>query len=175
MNFRRPVKVIAADSQQQRWAVVDVRSKPTGITGPRKSRLDEVANALNVYPASERLAHAAGRIVAFLAFVEAGLEMDGEKLADDTPVMSYMGNGASDRINASDLRALRDALVLYARQDKVDRSPACANLPTGHSEVFTRASHEMLCEHCGRTYLLHPYCVEEDSLNVLCDGRHVKL
>ncbi len=174
MNFRRPVKVVAADTQQQRWAVVDVRSKPTGITGPRKSRLDEVANALNVYPASERLAHAAGRIVAFLAFVEAGLEMDGEKLADDTPVMSYMGNGASDRINASDLRALRAALIAYA-ENRVGTGLLQADCDPDEMVSSRRASHEMLCEHCGRTYLLHPYCTTMDFLNVLCGGEHVKL
>lgn len=116
MNFKRPLKVVryVADEGTS-WSVHDSKDRPTGLVSRRKSRADEAAKAINVYPASERLAHAAGRIVSFLVMVEATVAMDGEQLADDTVVVSIMGHGASDAIRVKDLRELQAALVDYAQ------------------------------------------------------------
>lgn len=114
--LKRPLET--AITPDNRWAVLDARKRPTGIVVPRKALADETARALNVYPAVERLAHASGRVVAFLAMVEAGVELDGEQLADDTVIMSYVGHGASDSLRVGDLREIRAALIQYANAAK---------------------------------------------------------
>lgn len=118
MSIRRPLRV--AVTYDNRWAVIDARKRSTGIIVLRKALADETARALNGYPATERLARASGRIVAFLAFLESAIQLDGEVLADDTVVMSYVGHGASDAIRVEHLRELRAALVAYANATTLD-------------------------------------------------------
>lgn len=115
--LKRPLKAVDVGN---RWGLVDKSHRPIAIPARRKRDVEEIANAVNVYPATERLAQAAGRIAVFLTFVEAGAALDGEEVADDTVVTSYMGHGASDALRWGDFRELRAALMDYAKHVPVD-------------------------------------------------------
>lgn len=119
-TFHRPFRVrrdAQPGSMDLCWAVYDNRRR-VFATFQRKDPAEECAKALNAFPASERLAHASGRLAAFLAFVEAGISLDGETVDPETVIASYMGHGASDAIRVKDLRELSRALVQYAEAVK---------------------------------------------------------
>lgn len=40
---------------------------------------------------------------------------------------------------------------------------------------FTRVGTWTICDYCGKRYIEHPYLIPHISLNLLCDGRVVKL
>lgn len=40
---------------------------------------------------------------------------------------------------------------------------------------FNRAGTWAICKDCGKPYIKHPYVIPHYMLNVLCDGRVVKL
>lgn len=61
---------------------------------------------------------------------------------------------------------VRDLVVLAVKH---------AEQPLPEPDAFHRASGEMPCEDCGFTYYQHPVSVHATFLNVLCDGRYVKL
>lgn len=64
------------------------------------------------------LQKAAGRIVSFLAMIEAHAELTDNPIADNGVVASFMGSGASDILTMDDLRKLRIALDLSYEDTK---------------------------------------------------------
>lgn len=61
-------------------------------------------------------------------------------------------------------------MLLSCEQDAFDKLACQVPCPE-----FTRVGTWCTCEICGKYYIQHPYLIPHTSLNLLCDGRVVKL
>lgn len=61
-------------------------------------------------------------------------------------------------------------MLLSAEQHAFDK--LCEVVPCPE---FTRVGTYTTCEICNKTYIEHPYLIPHTMLNLLCDGRVVKL
>lgn len=61
-------------------------------------------------------------------------------------------------------------VLLSAEQDAFDK--LCAEVPCPE---FIRVGTYVVCDICNKMYVEHPYIIPHTMLNLLCDGRVVKL
>ena len=61
-------------------------------------------------------------------------------------------------------------MLLSTEQEAFDK--LCAEVPCPE---FKRAGTYTICSECGKMYIEHPYLIPHTMLNLLCDGRVVKL
>ena len=66
-------------------------------------------------------------------------------------------------------------LELRARRSEIRLELAEADGPTSIWEPFYRASGDCVCLVCGREFWRHPADKKHEFLNVLCDGKRLKL